>query len=60
MPSLLETRALVMGAVLRADGARSVAALLRLTRGAAPKRRLRIYRTTSTPASAPRSVPSTR
>lgn len=44
MPSLLETQALVSGALLHGDGAYGVAALLRSGRGVAAERRLHVYR----------------
>ena len=42
--SLLETQALVSGALLHGDGAYGVAALLRPSRGVAAERRLHVYR----------------
>ena len=44
MPSLLETQALVSGALLRGEAAYGVASLLRTGRGVAAERRLHIYR----------------
>jgi hypothetical protein len=44
MPSLLETQALVSGALLRGDAAYGVASLLRSGRGVNSERRLHVYR----------------
>lgn len=44
MPSLLETQALVMGALLRGDASRGGASLLRTARGVPAERRLHVYR----------------
>ena len=44
MPSLHDTQALVMGALLRGDAPHLVAALLRSSRGVAAERRLQVYR----------------
>lgn len=44
MPSLLETQALVSGALLRGGAAYGVASLLRSGRGVAAERRLHVYR----------------
>jgi hypothetical protein len=44
MPSLHDTQALVMGALLRGDASPDVATLLRSSRGVATERRLQVYR----------------
>jgi len=44
MPSLLDTQALVMGALLRGDTSRGAAALLRPAPGVPAERRLHVYR----------------
>jgi hypothetical protein len=44
MPSLLETQALISGALLRGDGAYGATSLLRAGRGVAAERRLHVYR----------------
>ncbi len=44
MPSLHDTQALLMGALLRGDASHDVAALLRPARGVAATRRLQVYR----------------